>query len=108
MPTALIDIHIQFNFIDILLVKTKSRNKAYLPNFKVIPARIIDPIVGASTCALGNHKCNKNIGIFIRKATISPKYKTKSKGKITSVQLLEWSLFKVIITTSKGRDPNRV
>jgi hypothetical protein len=32
-----------------------------------MPANIIDPIVGASTCASGNHKCTGTIGIFTEK-----------------------------------------
>lgn len=32
------------------------RNKPYLPSFKRIPARIIDPATGASTWALGSQR----------------------------------------------------
>ena len=31
-------------------------------------AKIIDPITGASVCALGNHKCTKNMGTFTKNA----------------------------------------
>lgn len=55
-PIRLIEIHVQLSFSLIFLVLKNIRSKAYLPNFKVIPASIIEPIVGASTCALGNHK----------------------------------------------------
>lgn len=41
-----------FNFIII----EDSRIRPYLPSFKRILARIIDPATGASTWALGNHK----------------------------------------------------
>jgi len=37
---------------------------AYDPNFNKILANIIEPGVGASTCASGNHTCNGIIGIF--------------------------------------------
>lgn len=33
-------------------------------------ARIIDPAKGASTCALGNHRCSVKIGIFTKNAAI--------------------------------------
>jgi len=36
----------------------------YPPNFSKIAAKIIDPAIGASTWALGNHKCVENIGSF--------------------------------------------
>lgn len=34
------------------------------PNFNKMAAKIIEPITGASTWALGNHKCPKKIGNF--------------------------------------------
>lgn len=42
----------------------------YPPNFNRTAAKIIDPSSGASTWALGNHKCIKYIGIFAKKANI--------------------------------------
>ena len=36
------------------------------PNFNKIAANKIDPIVGASTCALGNQICKKNKGNFTK------------------------------------------
>ena len=47
------------------------RSKPYPPNFNKIPAKIIDPATGASTWALGNHRCVKYIGILIIKAIIN-------------------------------------
>lgn len=41
----------------------------YPPSLRRIAAKIILPSSGASTCALGNHKCAKNIGNFTRKAS---------------------------------------
>lgn len=40
----------------------------YLPSFNKIAAKIIEPITGASTCALGNHTWAPNIGNFTTKA----------------------------------------
>jgi len=34
----------------------------YPPSFSKIAAKTIDPAIGASTCALGSHKCAENIG----------------------------------------------
>jgi hypothetical protein len=34
----------------------------YPPSFRRIAARIIDPAIGASTWAFGNHRCTVNIG----------------------------------------------
>jgi hypothetical protein len=42
----------------------------YPPSFSRIAARIIDPATGASTCALGNHKCTENRGNFTINAVI--------------------------------------
>lgn len=40
----------------------------YPPNFNSTPARTMDPITGASTCALGNHRCTEYIGNLTKKA----------------------------------------
>jgi hypothetical protein len=34
----------------------------YLPSFRRIAAKIIDPAIGASTWAFGSHRCTVNIG----------------------------------------------
>jgi len=47
----------------------------YPPNFSKIPAKTIEPEIGASTCAFGSHKCVKNIGIFTKNAAIIPTHK---------------------------------
>lgn len=46
------------------------RNMPYLPNLRRMAAKIIDPATGASTCALGSHRCVRNKGIFTIKAII--------------------------------------
>lgn len=40
----------------------------YPPSFNRMAAKIIDPAIGASTCAFGNHKCKPYSGILIMKA----------------------------------------
>jgi len=50
------------------------RRSPYLPSFRRIAAKIIDPANGASTWALGSHRCNENRGSFTKKAVVSIKY----------------------------------
>jgi len=38
------------------------RARPYPPSFRRIAARTIDPAIGASTCAFGNHRCVENMG----------------------------------------------
>jgi hypothetical protein len=45
-----------------------NRNNPTPANFKRIPANIIEPYTGASTCALGSHICTPKIGNFTRNA----------------------------------------
>ena len=40
----------------------------YPPNLSKIPAKIIEPLIGASTCAFGNHKWNPQEGSFTKNA----------------------------------------
>lgn len=40
----------------------------YPPSFKRMAASTIDPAIGASTWALGNHRCRPYRGIFTMKA----------------------------------------
>ena len=42
------------------------RHRPYPPSFNITPARIMEPSTGASTWALGSHKCKKNIGNFTK------------------------------------------
>jgi len=44
------------------------RIRPYPPSFSRMAAKIIEPAIGASTWALGSHKCVENIGNF----TINP------------------------------------
>jgi len=47
------------------------RISPYPPSFSRIAARIIDPAIGASTCALGNHRWVENIGSLTRNPKIN-------------------------------------
>merc|ERR1712060_206655 len=52
------------------LINLFKRKRPYPPSFNKIPAKIIEPETGASTCALGNHKWKKKIGNFTKNARI--------------------------------------
>lgn len=67
--------------------------KPYPPSFRRIPARIIEPANGASTWALGNHKCTEYIGNLTKKA---PYKKTRN--------LLSTPLLMVLITAISNVD----
>lgn len=56
--------------INFIFSTKKDLIKPNLPNFKRIPAKIIDPETGASTWAFGNQMCNKKIGIFTIKINL--------------------------------------
>lgn len=46
------------------------RSMPYPPSFSNTAARTMDPAIGASTWALGNHRCSPYSGIFTMKAII--------------------------------------
>lgn len=50
----------------ILLKMYVKRSKPYPPNLSRMAASTIDPAIGASTWAFGNHKCVVNIGSFTK------------------------------------------
>lgn len=57
------------------------------PNFKSTPARIMEPTTGASTWALGSHKCTPQIGILTKKAKTPQRYQIRfpqTFGKVRS------------------------
>lgn len=58
--------------IDPQIIILLTRKRPYPPNFNKTPAKIIEPLKGASTCALGSHKCVKYIGILIINAITIP------------------------------------
>ena len=88
----------------------------YPPNFKRIPAKIIDPETGASTWALGSHKWTRNIGNFTRNAiNIDILYSQKFLIDLFTITKEYRNIFcdppiltKLIIINSKGNDANRV
>lgn len=53
------------------------RSIPYPPNFNKIAARTMDPAIGASTWALGNHKCKPYRGILTIKASIYANHKAE-------------------------------
>lgn len=61
----------------LIFFKHSGRNRInpYPPNFNKTAAKTIDPSRGASTWALGNHKCKKYMGILAKKAIINNKIK---------------------------------
>ena len=92
----------------------KMRNKPYPPSLSRIPASTMDPDTGASTWALGSHRCTINIGSFTKKAIILQRYHTLfvvdisdnfSTRSIIREPLL---LYKFIIDTRSGIDANNV
>jgi len=46
------------------------RIRPYPPSLRRIAAKTIEPAIGASTCALGNHKWTENIGNFTKNPAI--------------------------------------
>lgn len=46
------------------------RRIPYPPSLSIIPARNIEPAIGASTWAFGSHKCKEYRGSFTKKARI--------------------------------------
>lgn len=54
----------------IVVMREDRRIRPYLPSFRRIPARIMDPATGASTWAFGSHRCRVYSGIFVMKARI--------------------------------------
>lgn len=47
----------------------------YPPNFKRMAARIMEPAIGASTCALGSHRWTPYNGILMRNASMHASHK---------------------------------
>jgi hypothetical protein len=84
------------------------RNNPYPPSFRSNLAKIIEPLVLASTWALGNQKCNPKMGSFTKKGqnmTNIAKLPVKIKG-LTQNPLI--FLKKVNRNTRKGMENNTV
>ena len=52
-------------------IKTEKRHNPSPPSFSKMAAKIMDPVTGASTCALGNQRCTKYMGSLTRNAADS-------------------------------------
>jgi hypothetical protein len=50
-----------------------SLRKPYAPSLSITPASSIEPAVGASECASGNHVWKGHTGILMQKATKKPR-----------------------------------
>ena len=84
------------------LIFSNIRKRPNPPIFNSKDARIIDPIVGASTCAFGNQKWTKIIGSFTKKG--NSKKKKKNLEHIFSIYkniLLEWKKVKICVKIIK-------
>lgn len=89
----------------------------YPPSFSNTAARIIEPAIGASTCAFGNHKCNPYSGILIIKAISSANHHVMWVHEfsivgwfscIVCIDREPFSVFRDRRAISSGRDPIRV
>lgn len=67
-PTILIETQTVFIQYAPFISIGPMRMRPYPPSFKSTPAKIMDPLTGASTWALGSHKCTINMGIFTKNA----------------------------------------
>lgn len=82
-----------------MLKKERERRRPTPPNFRRIPAKSIEPKVGASTCAIGNQKCKPYKGSLTEKT--KNVIKDRIAGKLlwdnaTSIErLLTEKVFKV-------------
>jgi len=97
--------------ISILILVILIRRKIpYPPNFNKTPAKIIEPETGASTCALGNHKCTTYIGNFTRNANTLINHKNFGVSALKIILILMVSLQLTFnkIEISKGSDAKRV
>jgi len=86
----------------------------YPPSFNNTPAKTIDPMTGASTCALGNHKCTEYIGNLTKKAIHKINKIIVLLILLTDIALRSLSFTdmpqptKLKIKNSKGREANNV
>jgi len=78
-----------------------------VPSLRRIPARIIDPATGASTCALGSHRWRKNMGALAKNAINSDIDHQKLIDEDKWVEIIEnsWDWIGVIrIFKRSGKD----
>jgi len=81
--------------LNILLasIKKDSRTIPYPPSFNKIPAKIIDPDTGASTCALGSQRWTPNIGNLIKNANT----KKIAKKSLPLIQTLRVDILTIFV-----------
>jgi len=90
------------------------RNMPYPPNFNNTPAKIIEPVTGASTCALGSQRCTKYIGNLTKNAKIINNLysggiaRPMVKIEIVLTLLFIDSMFNNTIIINKGSEAKRV
>jgi len=77
ITAPVIEIAINGDDKDIILIGNIliNRHTPYPPSLSKIAAKIILPAIGASTCALGNHKWSKNMGSFTKNPLINKMWK---------------------------------
>lgn len=94
-----------------------TRIMPYPPSLSRIAARIMDPAIGASTWALGSHRCTPYSGILIMKAIIQANHRilldhVRSIGEEPIIINIKFSVpveFCIKIRAIKrGIDPTRV
>lgn len=78
----------------------------YPPNLSRMPAKIIDPATGASTWALGSHRCREYIGILARNAVIIISHQRRGCKLLGSVMQGEAN-DAIPICLAISRDPTR-
>lgn len=88
------------SLFNIYLNKYDIRNRPYPPSLSRIAAKIIDPAIGASTCAFGSQRCVVNIGSFTKNP---PKVIShaiditgKSAGKFKDINIGIWVVFEKV------------
>ena len=98
---------IKNNKIEKFLKRPIMRIIPYPPIFNKIAAKIIDPIVGASTWAFGSHKCNKKNGSFTRKGANKKIIYFVNTIKSVMYSTLNIKFIKNINNTKSGREQKK-
>lgn len=89
----------------------------YPPSFRSTAARTIDPAIGASTCALGSHRCRPYSGIFTMNAIIHASH-MKMLDQVVDIGSFQCCMIKKFrdpevfwmyrSATKRGNEPTRV
>jgi len=78
--------------------------RPYLPSFNITPASSIEPIKGASTCALGNQICKVYIGDLTKKDKLT---NTQENGDNAENPILKLEA-KVTVNHRRGAEQTTV